>query len=281
MGNGGGNYGVGIKSPNGHKEVYAIMGTWSMDSVGMAQFPLQSYFPTLLHEFNHSFVNYLLEKDTAIFKDSGEKLFEVVKDKMNRQAYGSWQTMLNEALVRTAVIKYQKDHNFSAEEISKETNEQLDRGFLWIEKLVDELENFDRRRDRYPTLESYMPVIADAYRSYASAISSLNDSFEAKRPKIISYEGLQDGQSNVSSTLGQLKINFDKPLLGQGRSFRGVSKENFPEIKGHHYSLDKQSVTIDWKLEPNKSYEIIITGNSFKTADGIPIKDHYLKFSTK
>ncbi|WP_343539563.1 DUF4932 domain-containing protein [Sphingobacterium thalpophilum] len=281
LGNGGGNYGVGIKSPNGHKEVYAIMGTWSMDSVGMAQFPLQSYFPTLLHEFNHSFVNYLLEKDTAIFKDSGEKLFEVVKDKMNRQAYGSWQTMLNEALVRAAVIKYQKDHNFSAEEISKETNEQLDRGFLWIEKLVDELENFDRRRDRYPTLESYMPVIADAYRSYASAISSLNDSFEAKRPKIICYEGLQDGQSNVSSTLGQLKINFDKPLLGQGRSFRGVSKENFPEIKGHHYSLDKQSVTIDWKLEPNKSYEIIITGNSFKTADGIPIKDHYLKFSTK
>ncbi|MFC3354953.1 DUF4932 domain-containing protein [Sphingobacterium zeae] len=59
-----------------------------------------------------------------------------MKEKMNRQAYGSWQTMLNEALVRAAVIKYQKDHNFSAEEISKETNGQLDRGFLWIEKLV-------------------------------------------------------------------------------------------------------------------------------------------------
>jgi len=44
--------------------------------------------------------------------------------------------MLNEALVRAAVIKYQKDHHFSAEEISKETNGQLDRGFLWIEKLV-------------------------------------------------------------------------------------------------------------------------------------------------
>jgi len=281
LGNGGGNYGVAIKNPQGLKEVYAIMGTWSMDSLGMAEFPLQSYFPTLLHEFNHSFVNYLLEKDTTIFRDSGEKLYSLVKEKMNRQAYGSWQTMLNEALVRAAVIKYQKDHNFSFEEISKETNGQLDRGFLWIEKLVDELEHFDRQRDLYPTLESYMPVLAKAYRSYAADISSLDAAFEERRPKIISFEGIQDGQTNVNNTLRELKINFDRPLLGQGRSFRGISKEGFPVIKGHRYSSDKKSVIIDWELEPNKTYEIIITGNAFRTADGIPMKDHYLKFSTK
>ncbi|MDF2515761.1 MAG: hypothetical protein K0R59_1057 [Sphingobacterium sp.] len=281
LGNGGGNYGVSIKNPRGYKEVYAIMGTWSMDSLGMAEFPLQSYFPTLLHEFNHSFVNYLLEKDTIIFRDSGEKLYSVVKEKMNRQAYGSWQTTLNEALVRAAVIKYQKDHNFSSEEISRETNEQLDRGFLWIEKLVDELDNFDRQRDRYPTLENYMPVLAKAYQSYAADIFSLDAAFDEKRPKIISFEGIEDGQNTVNSTIGQLKINFDKPLLGQGRSFRGISKESFPMIKGHRYSPDKKSVIIDWDLEPNKTYEIIITGNAFRTADGIPMKDHYLKFSTK
>ncbi|MFU1855652.1 DUF4932 domain-containing protein [Sphingobacterium sp. NGMCC 1.201703] len=281
LGNGGGNYGVSIKNPRGYKEVYAIMGTWSMDSLGMAEFPLQSYFPTLLHEFNHSFVNYLLEKDTIIFRDSGEKLYSVVKEKMNRQAYGSWQTTLNEALVRAAVIKYQKDHNFSSEEISRETNEQLDRGFLWIEKLVDELDNFDRQRDRYPTLENYMPVLAKAYQSYAADIFSLDAAFDEKRPKIISFEGIEDGQNTVNSTIGQLKINFDKPLLGQGRSFRGISKESFPMIKGHRYSPDKKSVIIDWDLEPNKTYEIFITGNAFRTADGIPMKDHYLKFSTK
>lgn len=281
LGNGGGNYGVGVKNPKGDKEVYAIMGTWSMDSLGMAQFPLQSYFPTLLHEFNHSFVNYLLEKDTTIFRESGEKLYSVVKEKMNRQAYGIWQTMLNEALVRAAVIKYQKDHNFSSEEISKETNEQLDRGFLWIEKLVEELDNFDRQRDRYPTLESYMPIVAKAYQSYAKDIYSLEAAFEERRPKIISFEGIQDGQLNVSSTLGELRINFDKPLLGQGRSFRGIAKERFPMIKGQRYSEDKKSVFIDWELEPNKTYEIIITGNAFRTIDGVPMKDHYLKFSTK
>lgn len=143
-------------------------------------------------------------------------LYGVVKEKMDRQAYGNWQTMLNEALVRAAVIKFQKDHHFSSEEISRETNEQLDRGFLWIEQLVDELDNFDRQRDRYPTLENYMPVLAKAYQFYAADISSLDATFEERRPKIISFDGIQDGQTNVSSMLGELKINFDKPLLGQG-----------------------------------------------------------------
>ena len=126
-----------------------------------------------------------------------------------------------------------------------------------------------------------MPVLAKAYQSYAADISSLEATIEERRPKIISFEGIQDGQTPVSSTLGQLKINFDKPLLGQGRSFRGISKESFPMIKGQRYSPDKKSVIINWELEPNKTYEIIITGNAFRTEDGIPMKDHYLKFSTK
>lgn len=81
-------------------------------------------------------------------------------------------------------------------------------------------ENFDCQRDKYPTLESYMPVLAEAYQSYATNISSLDETFEERRPKIISFEGIQDGQTNVNSKLGVLKINFDRPLLGHGRSFR-------------------------------------------------------------
>lgn len=54
------------------------------------------------------------------------------------------------AVLSVSSIKLPKKALVIVEEISKKTNEQLDRGFLWIEKLVDELENFDRQRDRYP-----------------------------------------------------------------------------------------------------------------------------------
>ncbi|MEN5436603.1 hypothetical protein ABE545_23430 [Sphingobacterium faecium] len=107
------------------------------------------------------------------------------------------------------------------------------------------------------------------------------DIYEAKKPKIVSFEELQNGQENVSSTLKQLKINFDRPLLGKGHSFNGISKESFPIIKKHIYSSDNKSVTIYWDLEENKSYEIIFTGKSFRTMDGIPMSDYLLRFSTK
>jgi len=40
-------------------------------------------------------------------------------------------------------------------------------GFFWIEELVEELENYDKQRDKYPTLESYMPKLAEAYKNWA------------------------------------------------------------------------------------------------------------------
>ncbi|HZK69670.1 MAG TPA: DUF4932 domain-containing protein [Paludibacter sp.] len=170
LGNGNGNYGGDIVFQNGERQVYAIMGTWSVDSLGIAKFNLKDYFPTLLHEFNHSFVNYLTEQNRAELQESGPELFKEVKDKMKKQAYSEWETMISEAMVRAAVIKYMKDHKFAKADIDKETQQQLKRGFFWINDLVEELENYDHHRDTYPTLESYMPNIISAYKKYAEHI---------------------------------------------------------------------------------------------------------------
>lgn len=101
LGNGGGNYGPSIDLPNGKRDVYAIMGTWKTDSLGMAEFTIGNYFPTLLHEFNHSFVNHLLEENPEPFRINGEKLYKTVADEMQSQAYGNWHTMVNEACSRS------------------------------------------------------------------------------------------------------------------------------------------------------------------------------------
>ncbi len=130
LGNGGGNYGPKIIYPDGRESVYAIMGTWSVDSTGLPTYKVNSYFPTLLHEFNHSFINHLVEKNKTELKKSGSAIYSQLKDVMNNQAYGSWETVISEALVRAAVIKYMKDHNTEEELITKELNYQLNRGFI-------------------------------------------------------------------------------------------------------------------------------------------------------
>jgi len=47
-------------------------------------------------------------------------------------------------------------------------------GFIWIEELVAELESYENQRDRYPTLESYMPKIIEAYKIWAKKYRKLD-----------------------------------------------------------------------------------------------------------
>ena len=157
LGNGGGNYGPKVVYPDGRESIYAIMGTWSVDSIGIPDYTHDSYFPILLHEFNHSFVNHLVAKYSAELRESGITILSPLKEIMAQQAYVAWQTVLSEAIVRAAVVKYMKDHDFSPGEVQREIASQINKGFLWTDSLVESLESYDQNREKYPTLESYMP----------------------------------------------------------------------------------------------------------------------------
>jgi hypothetical protein len=53
------------------EDVYAIEGVWAVDSFGLPQFPVDGYLSTLIHEFNHSFVNYLTLAHLSHFRPAG------------------------------------------------------------------------------------------------------------------------------------------------------------------------------------------------------------------
>ncbi len=173
LGNGPGNYGPGVLYKDGNEDLFAIMGAWDVDSVGMPVFLIEDYLPTLIHEFNHSFVNYLNAKYRDLFKESAPEIFAVVEDKMRSQAYGDWETMLNEALVRAAVIKYMKDHDYAKQEVDRATLYEIGRGFYWISDLISELDAYDQHRDQYQDLDSYIPHLAECYKVWAQKAQGL------------------------------------------------------------------------------------------------------------
>lgn len=163
LANGGGNYGPHLLLKKNKRNLFAVMGTWLVDSEGMPAFPMKDYFPILVHEFNHSFVNKLTEKHSNRLRKSGEKMYKEVSEKMMKQAYTNWKTMMDEALVRASVIKYMKEHGFDKQEIDNEIQLQESKGFFWIQNLVNELDRYQRQRDTYKTLDEFMIVIADFY----------------------------------------------------------------------------------------------------------------------
>ena len=277
VGNGSNNYGLSLDYSNGDKKIYAIVGVWKTDDTGMPVFDISSFL-SLLHEFNHSFVNYLTEKNKDEFRENGEKIFSFVKNQMTNQAYIRWETMLNEALVRASVIKYMKDHKFEHSIINELIKREKENGFLWIEELVDELENYDRQRDKYPTLESYMPRLIEAYKIWSEKIQSIED----KRPEVISISEFTNGSMNVSPDIKTITINFDMPLSDNGYSvYLGTKGQNaFPKVEGINYVNNNQSVIMRVSLEKDKEYQFVLVGKNFTSVDGIGIKDYEVNFKT-
>lgn len=168
--NGHGNYGVNRTQRGRKKEVFAIVGYEPDQATGQPFGNGMAYASTLIHEFNHSFVNPLLQESAnwEQLKPAADYLYRCSALAMQRQAYGNVQTLVNESVVRAAVICYMADNGFSRKEIQDELYEQIARDFKWMPELVSALHQYARHRSRYPTLADYYPEIAKVLAKYAA-----------------------------------------------------------------------------------------------------------------
>jgi hypothetical protein len=284
LGNGGGNYGPNIIFPDGKEEIYAIIGTWDTDSLGQPHYTLEDDFPILLHEFNHSFVNCLIEKNKTAFEKSGSFIFNdsLIKAKMESQAYGTWEAMLSEALVRASVINYLKYHEPDGKSAEKELITELDNGFFWMKELVNLLSTYENSRQHYPTLDSFMPEIILFYNKTAKDISVLKGNYYKLCPHVLSIEQFKNNARDVDPALTELKITFDKPLIGKGWSIlHGDKGKNFdPVTKAIEYTNNNTAIRLNVLLKPDTEYQFVLSGLAFKTPDGYPLDTYVVNFRT-
>ncbi len=284
LGNGGGNYGPQITMPDKTKKVYAIVGSWSFDSTGNPLFENQDYLPDLIHEFNHSFVNYLTDNNERSLQHAGETIYEEVQEKMRKQQYGSWGTMMSEALVRASVIRYLMTHDPNPRSARKELNEQLASGFTWMRELVNLLGRYEHERAKYPTLESLMPEIIHFYDSLAPKIKTMNFNVHDAQhiAHVISVQPFKDNDMAVSPGIKEIVFNFDKQLDGV-RYFFGPGKsggEHYPEPISFRFANDDKTIIMETKLKPNTEYEVNMAGNMMRTEDGYSVQKYLLHFKT-
>lgn len=169
--NGGGIYGINRKVVGKKKEVFAIVGYY----VDNNDFPMynRDCLPLLVHEFNHSFINYLLDENkysghVMELEQAAIDLFLSSRWSMMKQAYGNWKTVVNESLVRAAVICYMLDNKYNREDVANELSEQVQRNFRWMPELVTLMRKYEKKRKRYETLEEYYPHIIKFFKDYAN-----------------------------------------------------------------------------------------------------------------
>lgn len=170
LGDGGANYGPSV-TPIGKKRlVYAVMGSWTFNAASEPLFPKETYLTYLIHEFNHSFVDHILENNSSIeaqLKRSGEILLEAEKNEMRQEGYEDWHSLINESLVRASVVRYMIDHQDADQSVQEEILKQQKKGFLWTKDLVTLLGEYESSRLVYPTFKSFYPKLVAFFDTQA------------------------------------------------------------------------------------------------------------------
>lgn len=282
LGNGGGNYGPSAAFANGKKDIYAILGTWNIDSTATPVYPPQNYLSTLVHEFNHSFVNPIVDKHRDELAKPSSLVFPEVADILRQQAYGNAQTMLYEALVRAGVLKYMADHGTDSFDLHIGAAREEIKGFLQMGELVATLQAYDSNRTTYPTFDSYMPEIVRFYQATADNIEAVKAELMAKVPSVKAIEPFGNGAVGVDITTSEVKIVFDKPMFERGHSFSYGKDGERLDFEAVGYTDNNTAFIIRLKnLKPNTKYQTLVTGLNFFSKEGYPLpKNYLLEFTT-
>ena len=162
-----GGYGGSPIEPNKKQNIYAsISNTHVKDNIPYVN--ENTLVVYVWHEFGHSFVNPLTEKH-ADRVSASEKLFEPIEGRMRKQAYTSWETCVNEHIIRAIVVRLHELHvnSYEADDL---LNEELNSRFVYIEPIIEKLKDFEKQRDENNiTFSEFYPQLLDLFDSLNKA----------------------------------------------------------------------------------------------------------------
>lgn len=279
-----GNFGEKVVYPRGRTDLFAIMGASEAGPDGIPVFSAKAELPVVIHEFNHSFINHLVDENPARFQVACEKIFKEVSEKMTRQAYGGWQTPLSESLVRAGVARYLYEHR-GIDAGNAQLIEEKINGFVWIDELFVLFGTYANNRTRFPNFRSFLPVLAGYLKDLAGRVRDKIDGFDAMRPAVSGIKQFANGAGDVDPAITEITFVFDRPLIGKGVSISvgSLGRNGFPEIEKSvgYYNSTTTEYTLRVKLKPGTAYEFVLTGVAFKTKAGYPISEYVVKFKTR
>ncbi len=282
MNNGGGNYGPHVVFPDGQEEIYAIIGCWTKDDSGNPIYNSAEYLPTIIHEFNHSFVNPIMDRHETEFATAANQVYSRVAAQMKDMAYGNAETMVNESLVRAAVILYFEAHKDSPSDIKRKIVREEANGFVWMDKLCDLLGSYESHRNRYPTFSSFVPQVSQFYHSLAPQVTNEISDFNNECVHVTGLRPFANHSDTVDPDVKEIIVSFDKPLRAGVSSinFGPGGKEQYPITGDTEFLPGDTSIELPVQLKPDSTYNFVLTSWGFQSPDGHPLTSYAVDFRT-
>src|SRR5437868_346395 len=130
--------------------------------------------------------------------------------------------------------QYMESRGHKSSEIQRLIRGEQSIGFVWMDELVELLHQYSSQRAHYPTFESFMPVVAQFYRSLAPRITETIASFHLRCVHVTGVRPFPNHSQNAEPAIKELVITFDKPLDPQaGPRHHGYSISLGPDGEEH------------------------------------------------
>ena len=275
--NGCANYGLKTIDNNQKEDAYPVIGVCETDSNNRPIYNVDYLVPMFVHEINHSY-DKGIEEIAQATQAAKEVILPYVENIMKQQAYSGWPIILEESMVRAGVINYMQNNKRYSFDVNKEIREQKSRGFVWIEKLADQLTVYQNNRELYPTILDFTPQIAKVFEDMAQTMSAPDFDFPHVTKTSI------ENESTVSAeTTTEIIFTFSKPMVTKSHGFRpgSLGPDTFPPISETEW-INETQLRIIVNLEPEKEYSISHFPPAYLNQEGFPLVSNYnLLFKTE
>lgn len=282
LNNGGGNYGAEFTLPDGHEERFSVMGSWTSDNSGNPTYGDSMYLDTVIHEFNHSFVNPAFALHKADFA-TAQQVFEQVAGQMRNLNYANSDIMVYESLVRVNVILYLESRGKSQADLRANIRDEQKRGFVWMDELYDLMHQYTSQRNRFATFESFLCTVAQFYRGLPSRLAEMKDDFHKQYVHVTRVEPFPNHSREVDRGTDEVIVRFDKPLAccHYSINYGPEGKDHFPVVGTPEFLSGNQSIKLRMILKAQWHYSFTLTDLAFSSPDGFPLEPYTIDFDTE
>jgi len=271
------NYGTGIRYPDGREEICPVLGVAEFDEEGIPVI-YDTFFPTVVHEFCHSYTNPIVDQYAGDLETAGKRIFSGCEQTMSKQAYGKWKTMLYESMVRVSVVRYVAATE-GEEAAQKEIERQHGRGFKWIGELSKLVEEYESNRARYVNFSAFMPEVVKFFDEYEGE----QEVRITEAPKVVGMTP-KNGSTDVDPQLKEIRVTFDRPM-DNGNWSVVCEKKMCPKSAGKvHFDEECKVFVMPVRLEPDRSYLFWLNSSefdAFQSREGVPLEPVEVTFRTR
>lgn len=156
-----GGFAATYRNEAGRPEVYAFIGPVGVVD-GVPDFgTVERLDPLITHEFAHSIMNPLVARHRPAVAARAQ-LHAPIREAMLRQGYGEWDQVVYEHVIRAITVRLTTIRRGEAAGQAA-LQEELNRGFSHLPALLRRLEQYERSRNRYPTIADFFPELLTAF----------------------------------------------------------------------------------------------------------------------